>query len=444
MNQQSGLFAREGGYHVTADSVALKGAVIGSTNASKSELTTNSISFENLENKMEYSASTMSLSGGISGGGKAESKPGENGSTTQQTASKDRSSSGAPTPNLTPGIILQDSDSASSTAYATLTDGNITIGGQKLNSAADLGAHTDLATANSAIAALPDLRNVMKEQQAMSAAANTIISTAVQYASDRELLAKKAAAQAQENISNASSIIADAQAILDNNDSTPEQKNAAQAALNSATQSLDSALKDLSSARATITNWGPIGDYTRILKAVTGVLVGGIAGQSAGQLAVNTSAPYMAQAIGDYFTQPGNENKTAQVLSHALLGGLLAAANGANVVGGGVGGAVGELAAEAIAKELYPNAYDPDGGFHPERLSESQVNTVVALASAVGATLGGLTGGAAQDALVGATVAGNAAANNFLKHQQWACQDFRVRGGLIIKQPAGRNDQRRG
>ncbi|MCA1323554.1 hypothetical protein LBW87_05400 [Herbaspirillum seropedicae] len=33
--------------------------------------------------------------------------------------------------------------------------------------------------------------------------------------------------------------------------------------------------------------------------------------------------------------------------------------------------------------------------------------------------MGGLTGGAAQDALVGATVAGNAAANNFLKHQQF-------------------------
>lgn len=37
----------------------------------------------------------------------------------------------------------------------------------------------------------------------------------------------------------------------------------------------------------------------------------------------------------------------------------------------------------------------------------------------LGATLGGLTGGSTQDALVGATVAGNAAANNFLKHQQF-------------------------
>jgi len=43
--------------------------------------------------------------------------------------------------------ILQESGSASSTTYATLTEGKITIGGQS-TSAASLGAHTDLATAN--------------------------------------------------------------------------------------------------------------------------------------------------------------------------------------------------------------------------------------------------------------------------------------------------------
>jgi hypothetical protein len=73
------------------------------------------------------------------------------------------------------------------------------------------------------------------------------------------------------------------------------------------------------------------GDHTRALKVIVGLLVGGVAGQSVGQLATNASAPYLANTIGNYFSQPGNENKTAQVLSHAVLGGLLAAANGGSV-----------------------------------------------------------------------------------------------------------------
>jgi len=102
------------------------------------------------------------------------------------------------------------------------------------------------------------------------------------------------------------------------------------------------------------------------------------------------------------------------VLSHAVLGGLLAAANGGSAAGGAVAGAGGELAAQAITKELYPKAFDENGDFHPEKLSTDQQNVVIALSSAVGAMLGGATGGTTQDALVGANVAANAATNNLL------------------------------
>jgi len=102
------------------------------------------------------------------------------------------------------------------------------------------------------------------------------------------------------------------------------------------------------------------------------------------------------------------------VLSHAVLGGLLAAANGGSAAGGAVAGAGGELAAQAITKELYPKAFDENGDFHPEKLSTDQQNVVIALSSAVGAMLGGATGGTTQDALVGENVAANAATNNLL------------------------------
>src|SRR5450830_1798183 len=178
VNQQSGLFAGNGGYHVVADTIALKGGAIASSNAGNSDLSTKSISFEDISNKMEYSADTMSVSGSF--GGSLKKADGTGSTSTQNTSeagATPQDSKGAPSPNLTPGIMLQDSVSASSTTYGTLTDGKITIGGQATSSASGLGAHTDLATAHSAIEALPDLRNVMKEQQAMAAAANTVIGT---------------------------------------------------------------------------------------------------------------------------------------------------------------------------------------------------------------------------------------------------------------------------
>ncbi|WP_170299042.1 hypothetical protein, partial [Massilia eburnea] len=68
VGQQSGLFAGDGGYHVKADTVDLKGGAIASTNTTDSELTTNALTTSNLENKMSYSASYVSMAGGISGG----------------------------------------------------------------------------------------------------------------------------------------------------------------------------------------------------------------------------------------------------------------------------------------------------------------------------------------------------------------------------------------
>jgi ABC-type Zn2+ transport system substrate-binding protein/surface adhesin len=60
----------------------------------------------------------------------------------------------------------------------------ITVGGVTTNSAESLGAHTDLATAHTALEKLPDLKQLLADQQAMAAAASTIISVSNQIASD--------------------------------------------------------------------------------------------------------------------------------------------------------------------------------------------------------------------------------------------------------------------
>ena len=373
VNQQSGLFAGDGGYHVTADTIDLKGGAIGSTNATNSELTTNAITFQNIENKMEYKADSASIAGGF--GGTSTNADGSSGGGMQSQKYGD-----AGNPTVSAGLPMQDKGSASSTTYATLTDGKLTIGGQSLTSAKDLGAHTDLQTANQAIALLPNLKGIVADQQAMAAAAGTVIATAKQVAGD---IAGKAAKEGKA-----------AQDVLDNDQSTPQQKQDAQLALDSAKQ----AQKD----------WGPTGDNSRALNVVTGILVGSVAGQGATQIAANASAPYAAKAIGDYFAAPGHENQSAQLLSHAVLGAVLAAANGSSTVGGASAGAAGELAAQVISRELYPKAYDPDGSFHPDRLNATETNTVIALSTGVGALVAGATGGSLMDAAVGSNIAANA------------------------------------
>ncbi|MHA3062074.1 hemagglutinin repeat-containing protein, partial [Acinetobacter sp. ANC 4636] len=66
VNKQSGLFAGEGGYHVKADSVDLKGGAIVSTAAKENnDLTANSLTFSNIQNSSSYDATTVSLSGGF-------------------------------------------------------------------------------------------------------------------------------------------------------------------------------------------------------------------------------------------------------------------------------------------------------------------------------------------------------------------------------------------
>ena len=173
VGQQSGLFAGDGGYHVDAGHVNLVGGAIASTNATNSELTAQTLTFSDLQNQMQHSASSGGISGGY--GGAME------GNTPVFTGA---------TPNFGGGVPMHEKGGDSSTTYATLTEGNTVIGGQKVT-AADLGVNTDAATAHRAIDAMPNAELQLANQQAMANAMGTVISISGQVAADIAASARK-------------------------------------------------------------------------------------------------------------------------------------------------------------------------------------------------------------------------------------------------------------
>ncbi|WP_254459650.1 VENN motif pre-toxin domain-containing protein [Xanthomonas sacchari] len=156
------------------------------------------------------------------------------------------------------------------------------------------------------------------------------------------------------------------------------------------------------------TQWDTGGEYSRALQAVTTALVGGVSGQSGTQVASNALAPYAAQLIGRTFDgdHGSDPNAAAQLLSHALLGAVLAEANGSSGAGGALAGAGGEAAALYLTKTLY------GADAKPSDLSEQDKQTILALSQAVGALVGGITGGSLSDTAVGSAIARNAVENN--------------------------------
>lgn len=378
VGQQSGLFAGNGGYHVDAGHVNLIGGAISSTNAANSELTAQTLTFSDLQNQMDYSASSGSISGGA--GGKMNGWDAKEGTTAARGG---------------PGMPMSESGSDSSSTLATLTEGNITIGG-KQTTAAELGINTDASAAHRALEALPDASKLLADQQAMAGAIGTVVSTSQQIANDiGSAGANKITDKYREGLS------VEERRVFDDLTSD-EQFNRLK-------------VFDPSYPEALVTQqkWAPDGVYGRALGAVTTALVGGMSGQGLGQLGSNALAPYAAELIGKTFDpnkQSAVPSEAMQMLSHALLGALLAEANGGSAGSGALAAGGGELAAKFLG-DYY--AKQNKGQLTPEQ--EQQVK---ALGQAVGALAGGIGGDGVMGAALGATIAKNAVENNYLNHAE--------------------------
>ena len=409
VGSQSGLFAGEGGYHITADSVRLKGGAIASAaDKDHNELTARSFSFEDIRNESSYSASSMGIGAGY--GGSLKGSDGFNQSAfgrASQTAGQNMNKG----LNYSPTLPQHESGDSQGYTRSVLSEGNITIGGKK-TSARALGIHTDLQNAHRSAEAVPDLQNLLDKQQTVAQSTAVIHSAVGTYRGNRA----KAAAEELEKQQAAYE-----GRLKEQNDGSYEQY-----AGKSDSERLAMRLGNAKYAQAyqEARSWGVGGSKSRALSAAETLITGALGGQGDLQLAANTLAPYAAAAIGKRFGHGENKNEAAQAIGHFMLGAALAYANGADPLAGGSAAVAAERAAEYLAKQYDDGrtAIDPTTGkfnpnLLPEHIKEEIKAQTGAIASVVGAAGGSLNGtnsgnGALFDAQVAGTVGQNAVENN--------------------------------
>ena len=374
VGQQRGLFAGDGGHHVDAGHVNLMGGAIASTNAGDSEVRAETFTFTDLQNVMDYRASSASISGGFgSAGNAATDVSGDHGAVDSTSFS--------------PVIPMSESGGDSSTTYATLTVGNITIGGSKV-SAVDLGLNTDASTAHNALQGLPELQQMLQEQRAMAQATGTVVDAGMRIRADINSSFDEARLRKEE----AKRLLADPELCAS---MSPDQK----------AQLIARALE-------------ADRDIERLQKAgvVVGATTNGIAASSGswGQIVAGTLAPAISYQIGQYFKENaarnemdngnrGEEGCAAHLLAHAVLGVAVASAGGYSPVLGALAAGGAEAAAPAIAKFMF--------GKESKDLSVSEQETVSSIAGMSGALLGSL-GSGILEAIAGSSAAKNAVENN--------------------------------
>ncbi|HFC6382997.1 TPA: HNH endonuclease [Neisseria lactamica] len=400
---QSGLFAGEGGYHIEADSIHLKGGAITATAPKEqNELTAKRLTFENIQNQSSYSASNVSLSGSY--GSDSPSETPDNADFRQTNLGKAFArSAGKNGIDFNPGLPQYEKGGDNSTTYATLSEGRLNIGGKETTTQ-ELGINSDSSNAHRAVAALPDLAKITEKQQIIAKATSDIVTAAHTFSSNRQKTAAKNKAKAESEFEgrlkaqNDGSY--DAYAKLDE---TERQK------------ILINYSETYRKADAEAQNWGVGGKHSRALNAGITLATGLLGGQSGLQSAVNAAAPYASEAIGRTFGHGENKNETAQAVGHFLLGAAIARVNGGNFAAGGSAAVAAEKAAEHLAQRYNDGktAIDPQTGeFNANLLPEHIKEEIKSKSGVIASLTGAAVGGTPVDAQTGGAVGQNAVENN--------------------------------
>jgi filamentous hemagglutinin len=150
--------------------------------------------------------------------------------------------------------------------------------------------------------------------------------------------------------------------------------------------------------------FGTGGQVQRAIQAATAAVQGLAGGDMAAALA-NGAAPYITKMIADSLPN----DPAARTLAHAAVNAALAAAQGNNVLVGAGGAVTGELLGMIAV-----NAY----GKPVSELSESEKQTVSALATLAAGLAGGLIGDSTADVVAGAQTGKTVVENNFLSVTQ--------------------------
>ena len=422
VKEQAGLFAEEGGYHVNAKNVHLKGAAITSTNPANSELATNKLTFEDIQNESHSDAMSMSFSASYSqSGGTPKDNSSSGSSPFSQIGSKmkDSFSSNGPTSSSTNfggGLPMNESDSDNSVTRATLTEGKIILNKDTAPTqitAQALGINTDINQANGEVDKPKDVNQILSEQRQISAAAGNIKSAVNTYMENQQKAVIKEMMELQ----------AEREVLVKRND---------KAALEKVDEQLGMLLKESE-------EWGNEGKYRRALDAITSAGIAALSGQSAQGIAVTAASPYVNQKIKNATTdeQTGKVNKVTNIAAHALWGAVEGNALGGSGTAGALSAASAELMAPQIAKILYDKT--------PNELSASEKQRVIALSGVVGKAIGGITSAAKGDGTytvsknsdIGGNIAKNAVENNAIFKPRG--ENYLARLQQIKKYPEAKN-----
>jgi filamentous hemagglutinin len=187
VDEQSGIYAGDGGFNINVKgNTDLKGAVIASdADASKNTLNTGTLTFSDIENHSDYSASSSGFSAGASIGAPAKGTG---------------TSSGGNGGGLTPMLSQSDSGSSDATTRSAISAGSINIADKDHQTQDIANLSRDTVDANGTVSKLPDVKNLLDKQgdmmNAASAAGEAVATQIGAIADAKRDAAKKAAEQA--------------------------------------------------------------------------------------------------------------------------------------------------------------------------------------------------------------------------------------------------------
>jgi filamentous hemagglutinin len=424
VNEQSGLFAGNGGFDVNVKGhTQLNGGAIASTAPeSFNQLSTGSLGHTDIENHAEYRATSSGVNVGTGD--------------LVDNAVK----------NATAALPMSgnQSDSASSTTHAVISPAAIKIGGQSATDAQLAGLSRDADTAANSLKPIFDLQKV-QDDMAMSQVVGEIgvqmtgiVRTAMErdayVANDQAMAAAegkwKAAdptgyAQYAQNPS-ATKLLdyefnqkmledpAFAQKYGADYYAKPADERAAYVqSLTTQGVAFGGASEAAAGLHKVQTEFGVGSPFGRAAQALTG-LASGIAGGNVNQGLSAAAAPYLASAIGKHFDdlEKGPDGKTAEtsagrLLAHAAAGAAVAYASGNNAGAGAVGGVSGEAMAMLVHQQLYD-------GKPVSELTQAEKENIRAVATLASGLVGGVAGDGFENAATAASAGYNAAVNNQL------------------------------
>nr|WP_304502715.1 VENN motif pre-toxin domain-containing protein [Citrobacter sp. EC_71] len=295
VQEQTGLFAGDGGFDVTVGGhTQLDGVVIASTaTADKNSLDTGTLGFRDIHNEADF---TVSHAGAGMSAGTGDTGGGFKG-------------------NMPVGMVTVGGNSghADGTTQAAVAGGTIAVRDAANQQQDVAGLSRDAEHANDSISPIFDKEKEQKRLQEVSLIGDIGSQAADIARTQGELNALEEARKVYP-------------------DKTVEE------------------LKETQTWRDAQAEYGTGSDFQRGIQAATAALQG-LAGGDAGAALAGTSAPYLANIIGHDL----GLSDEAALIAHAILGGAAAAMQGNSAAAGAAGAVSGELVAKAIMEAMYPD-----------------------------------------------------------------------------------------